>query len=112
MVSRKQIKAYAMEVARQFKPERIILFGSYAYGKPTPDSDVDLLVVIQHRKRNPDKATEIRLKLRAPFPMDLLVRTPQRIQERLALGDFFIREIMTKGKVLYEGHHRGLGAQG
>jgi predicted nucleotidyltransferase len=92
-------------VARQFKPERIILFGSYAYGKPTADSDVDLLVVMRHNQRNVEKAIEIRLALDAHFPLDLLVRTPERIQERIALGDFFMREIVTKGEVLYEAAH-------
>jgi uncharacterized protein len=105
MITRRQIKAYAMEVARQFKPQKIILFGSYAYGKPTPDSDVDLLVVMRHQKRNVEQAIEIRAKLDAPFPMDLLVRTPERVAERIGLGDFFMREIVTKGKVLYEATH-------
>jgi len=102
MTTRRQIQAYAREVARRFKPERIILFGSYAYGHPTPDSDVDLLVVMRHRKQNPEMATKIRLTVHAPFPMDLLVRTPERLQERISLGDLFIREIVSKGLVLYE----------
>jgi predicted nucleotidyltransferase len=104
-ISRQQIKTYAMEVARQFHPQRIILFGSYAYGKPTQDSDVDLLVIMRHNKRNVEQAIEIRTKLDAPFPMDLLVRTPERVTERIGLGDFFMREIVTKGKVLYEAAH-------
>lgn len=94
-----------MKVARQFKPQRIILFGSYAYGQPTPDSDVDLLVVMRHSKRNVEQAIEIRTKVDAPFPMDLLVRTPERVTERIELGDFFMREIVTKGEVLYEAAH-------
>ena len=105
MITQRQIKAYATAVARKFRPQRIILFGSYAYGQPTKDSDVDLLVVMRHRKRNPEKATEIRLKVQAPFPMDLLVRTPKRLQERISLGDFFMREIVDKGIVLYEAPH-------
>ncbi len=105
MVTRPQIKAYAQKVARQFKPQKIILFGSYAYGTPTPDSDVDLLVVMRHTKRNPEQATEIRLAVAAPFPMDLLVRTPERLRERIALGDFFMREVVNKGIVLYESRH-------
>ena len=105
MITQRQIKAYATAVARKFRPQRIILFGSYAYGQPTKDSDVDLLVVMRHRKRNVEKAIEIRSKVDAPFPMDLLVRTPERIQERISLGDFFLREIVNKGKVLYEAPH-------
>ena len=105
MVTRRQIKAYALAVAQQFKPQRIILFGSYAYGKPTPDSDVDLLVIMRHNKRNPEQATEICMKVDPPFPLDLLVRTPERVAERIELGDFFMREIVSKGKVLYEAAH-------
>jgi predicted nucleotidyltransferase len=102
MVTRRQIRAYAAEIGRQFRPQRIILFGSYAYGKPTRDSDVDLLVVMPHRGPNANKATEIRLRVRAPFPMDLLVRSPQKIRQRLAWGDGFIQEVLEKGTVLYE----------
>jgi|SRR5579862_9507215 len=106
MVTRRQIKAYATEIAREFRPRRIILFGSYAYGKPTRDSDVDLLVIMPHKGRGVEKAIEIRLKLRAPFPMDLLVRSPQKIRQRLALGDFFIEEVLDRGEVLYEARDR------
>ncbi len=105
MTTLRQIKAYAAEVARQFKPQKIILFGSYAYGKPTTDSDVDLLVVMPHNRRNVEKAIEIRAKVDAPFPLDLLVRTPERLHERIVLGDFFLREVVAKGKVLYEASH-------
>jgi len=103
MVTRRQINAYAQEIARQFRPRQIILFGSYACGKPTRDSDVDLLVVMPHKGRGVEKAIEIRLKVQAPFPMDLLVRSPQKIRQRLALGDWFIEDILNKGEVLYEG---------
>jgi len=102
MVTRRQIREYVTEIAREFRPRRIILFGSYAYGKPTRDSDVDLLVIMPHRGCGADKATEIRLRVRAPFPMDLMVRTPQKIRRRLAWRDCFIQEVMEKGKVLYE----------
>ena len=97
MVTRRQIREYATEIAREFRPRRIILFGSYAYGKPTRDSDVDLLVIMPHKGRGADKATEIRLRVRAPFPMDLFVRSPQKIRQRLACGDCFIEEILVKG---------------
>lgn len=108
MVTRRQIRAYATEVARLFRPRRIILFGSYAYGKPTRDSDVDLLVVMPHRGSGPEQATRIRLSVRAPFPMDLLVRSPRKIRQRLAWGDCFIEEVLEKGKVLYEASHSGM----
>lgn len=106
MVTRRQIKKYAQEIAQQFRPRQIILFGSYAYGKPTRDSDVDLLVIMPHKGRGIEKAIEIRRRTDAPFPMDLLVRSPQKIRQRLAWGDCFIEEILQKGEVLYEAHHR------
>jgi len=105
MVTRRQINGYAKDIARHFRPQRIILFGSYAYGRPTKDSDVDLMVIMPHRGRGADQATRIRLKVRAPFPMDLLVRSPEKIRQRLAWGDCFIEEILEKGEVLYEAAH-------
>jgi len=101
-VSRRTISAFARKVARQFNPSKIILFGSYAYGKPTADSDVDMLVIMPFKGRGAHKATEILLATDPRFPIDLLVRTPRQIRTRIKLGDFFIREITQKGKVLYE----------
>jgi predicted nucleotidyltransferase len=106
MVTRRQIRKYAQEVGRQFRPRRIILFGSYAYGRPTRDSDVDLLVIMPLKGRGVHKAIEITATVPAPFPMDLLVRSPAKIRQRLAWGDFFIKEILTKGQVLYEAANR------
>ena len=97
-----RILAYAQAVAREFHPERIIFFGSYAYGTPTEDSDVDVLVVMPHDGHPAYKAAEIELKLRPGFPLDLMVRSPQRIRERLAGGDRFVREIFERGSPLYE----------
>ena len=105
MVSRHAIKKFAQEVGRRFKPDRIILFGSYAYGKPTPDSDVDLLVVMPCKGRPLDAALEVRLTVEADFALDLLVRTPAEIRKRLRWGDCFLQEITSKGRVLYEGAH-------
>lgn len=105
MISRRDIKQFANEVARRFRPVRIILFGSYAYGKPTPDSDVDLLVVMPCKGRSLDAALDVRMAVAADFPLDLIVRTPAELRRRLALGDFFLREIVDKGEVLYEGAH-------
>ena len=95
------VRRYARTVAERFHPDRIILFGSHAYGTPHADSDVDILVIMPARNQH-DQAIRIRWELPAPFPMDLLVRTPQNMHWRLAEGDSFLREIMSKGKVLYE----------
>ncbi|MBI5822398.1 MAG: nucleotidyltransferase domain-containing protein [Chloroflexi bacterium] len=100
-VSSRTISALARKIAKQFNPQKIILFGSYAYGKPTKDSDVDMLVIMPFKGRGAKKAMEILLATDPRFPIDLLVRTPEQIKTRTELGDFFIREITQKGKVLY-----------
>jgi predicted nucleotidyltransferase len=105
------IRRFARDVAERFRPERIILFGSHAYGTPHADSDVDLLVVMPaHNKHS--QAVRIRWAVPAPFPMDLLVRTPQELRRRLEEGDTFLTQIVSEGKVLYEGGDARLGAQG
>ena len=102
MISRHSIKKFTDEVARRFKPRRIILFGSYAYGRPSEDSDVDLLVVMSGKGRPQDKALQIRMAVEADFPMDLIVRTPAEMRQRIAWGDSFLQEIAEKGIPLYE----------
>lgn len=102
---RNQIKRLAEQIAREFHPDKIILFGSHAYGRPGPDSDVDLLVIMRFRGRPVRQAITILNKLNVLTPIDLLVRTPEQIQERLALGDQFMREIVERGKVMYEAHN-------
>jgi predicted nucleotidyltransferase len=95
------IRAVAQQIAERFQPERIILFGSYAYGKPRPESDVDLLVVMDTSLRNREQAAQIARAIDYHFGLDLLVRSPRQLAERLALGDFFLQEITERGKVLY-----------
>jgi predicted nucleotidyltransferase len=102
LISLKEIRQFGRKIGREFHAERVVLFGSYAYGEPTADSDVDLLVVLPHVESPAHKAAEICLKLDPSFPVDVLVRTPERVRERLAMGDNFMREIVEKGEVLYE----------
>jgi predicted nucleotidyltransferase len=104
------IQQFAHEVAERFSPERIILFGSHAYGTPHAGSDVDILVVMP-AKNELDQAAKISLAINPPFAVDLLVRTPHALRWRLDEGDWFLREITAKGKVLYEAPHRGVGAE-
>ena len=101
-VTKSSIRKFAMQIARQFNPYKIILFGSYAYGKPTEDSDVDILVIMPFKRRNPEMATEIWMATKPKFPIDIMVRKPGEIKKRLELGDFFMREITEKGTILYE----------
>lgn len=101
------IRAVVKQIAEKFQPEKIVLFGSYAYGKPRPESDVDLLVVMETSLRSRQQRLEISRALSPrPFPLDIIVRTPKELEERIALGDIFLREIMTQGKVVYEQYRR------
>jgi uncharacterized protein len=95
------IRSLARQIAEKFKPEKIILFGSQAYGTPHADSDVDILVIMPARNQL-DQAFKIRLAFDPPFAWDLIVRTPKNIERWLADGESFSTEIMRKGKVLYE----------
>lgn len=105
------IRQYARAVVEQFQPEKIILFGSHAYGKPHADSDVDILVIMPARNEI-DQAVRIDRVIDPLFPLDLIVCSPKNIAWRLKEGDSFLREIMTKGKVLYEKANGPMGAQG
>jgi uncharacterized protein len=105
------IRRYVREVVARFQPEKIILFGSYAYGRPHPDSDVDILVVMPARNEI-DQAVRIDRVVDPTFPLDLIVRTPKNLAWRIEEGDSFLLEVMTKGKVLYEKADSPVGAQG
>jgi predicted nucleotidyltransferase len=96
----------AMNEIEEFGAEKVILFGSYAQGTASPDSDVDLLIVAPFDGRSVDKSVQIRLKLHPTFPVDLLVRTPEKIRQRLQIGDHFIKDLLQEGKVLYEANSR------
>ena len=102
MVSRQEIQATCDDIVREFAPLQVILFGSYGYGTPTEDSDVDLLVVMAiPESETRRQASEIRRSIPHRFPMDLLVRSPEEIAYRLSYNDWFLREITEKGEVLY-----------
>lgn len=105
MVEMDRIKSLSRRIAKEFRPERIILFGSYAYGEPTEDSDVDILVIMPFAGKPVHKAIEIRSKIDPRFPVDLIVRTAEQVQERVAMNDWFMREIVEKGRTLYEGNN-------
>lgn len=106
MVAIEEIKSVSDQIAREFQPEQIVLFGSHAYGTPRSDSDVDLLVVMPYEGQSAYMAIAILERVNPPFPVDLLVRSTEEVQHRMALNDFFLREIMTRGRVLYAAAHR------
>ena len=102
------IRKFARDIAERFRPDRIILFGSYAYGTPHQDSDVDLLVIMPARNTT-DMAIKIRWALMPPFPVDLIVRTPKEMQWRLAERESFLTELVSKGRTLYEKNNQRVG---
>ncbi len=111
LIPRAVIQEYARQIAELFHPEKIILFGSYAYGKPHKDSDVDILVVMPAADEI-NQAVRILEKTNSSFPLDLIVRTPDNLRWRLDEGDWFLREIIGSGTVLYEKAHGGVDSQG
>jgi predicted nucleotidyltransferase len=104
----KQIDRLCREIAREFNPDKIILFGSRAYGKPRPESDVDLLIVMPY-EGSPFKQAGViinhLINTVGIVPIDLLVRTSKEVQARIGMGDRFISEIMKRGRVMYEANH-------
>ncbi|MFX0202210.1 MAG: nucleotidyltransferase domain-containing protein [Candidatus Hodarchaeota archaeon] len=97
-----QIEKFVNEIVHKFDPLRVILFGSYASDKTSPDSDVDLLVIMDFKGRSQLQALKIRKEIQRSFPLDLIVRKPSEINQRLAEGDFFLKEVLKDGKILYE----------
>ncbi len=108
MVKDKKITKIISEVVdkikNEYQPEKIILFGSYAYGKPNNDSDLDLFIVKDTEKRRPERFVEVSKIVhdsQGGIYISPLVYTPDEVEERLALGDQFLEEVFTKGEILY-----------
>src|SRR5580704_11884746 len=104
------IRRFARRIAERFLPDKIILFGSYAYGKPHNESDVDLLVIMR-TKNAIDQSIRISLAFEEPFSLDPIVHTPWQIERGLKDDNWFLREIVEKGKVLYEARDRQMGSK-
>jgi len=102
MATTADIKQLSDTIAREFHPKKIVLFGSHAWGIPTSDSDVDILVILPFEGKNWRMASTIRERVHPAFPLDLLVRTESQINERLNHHDTFFTEVMVKGRVLHE----------
>lgn len=97
------LPAAVARIAQALHPQKIILFGSYAYGNPTPDSDVDLLVVVEPNGSTIDRYLVASASLYPrPFPVDILVKSPEEVEHALAGRDYFVSEIVTQGQVVYE----------
>src|SRR5712692_7115823 len=102
MASQTEIQALADKIVREFHPEKIILFGSHARGDAGPDSDVDLLVIIDSDEHPSRTAAKITYRVHPRrYPLDLIVRSPETIRTRLQMNDWFLRDVMYEGRVLY-----------
>jgi predicted nucleotidyltransferase len=102
-VTEEVLDAIVQRLVSALNPHKIIVFGSYVYGAPSPDSDLDLLVILATQARPVDRYLSVSSLLRPrPFPLDILVKTPEEMARAVAHGDPFIVEILTQGRVLYE----------
>ncbi len=91
------------KIVKEFNPEKIILFGSYAWGNPTDDSDIDFFIIKKSELPRVERQMELRRKLwGSGIPMDLLVYTPEEVKKRLDIEDPFTEYVLKHGKVLYQ----------
>lgn len=109
MIEMDRIKNLSDRIVEEFQPQRIILFGSYAGGTPRSDSDVDLLVVMAYRGNSLNKAWQILTRLKPSFAVDMLVRRPEEIKQRVDNNDWFMREVLERGRILYDAADAGMG---
>ncbi len=105
-IPQEAIDEVVRQIAEKFHPQKIILFGSYARGNPRPESDVDLLVVMDTPLKESRQSLEIRRHLGVMFGLDLMVYTPAQLKKRVDMQDWFLRDILKEGKVLYESGNR------
>lgn len=108
MVGGRKIKeviwAVVEKIKKEYQPEKIILFGSYAYGKPSSDSDLDIFIIKQTDKERRERFVEVKRLVYDPkrkIVFSPLVYTPKEVKDRISLGDDFVNEILEKGDVLY-----------
>ena len=100
-----EINRITEQIKNKYNPEKIILFGSYVWGNPLLSSDIDMFIIKQTDKSFTERICEVYTVLREiqyNFPFEPIVYTPDEVKRRLELGDFFIKKILTKGRVLYE----------
>lgn len=103
-IYQKEIQKITQQIVKNYKPEKVILFGSFAYGKPKPFSDVDLMIIKNTKKRLVDRIKEVLFMIDSNLPLDILVYTPQEFKREVKLGEFIFEDIDKQGKVLYEKH--------
>jgi predicted nucleotidyltransferase len=101
-IPQKAINQVVKQIVEKFKPQKIILFGSYAKGNPRPESDVDLLIVMNTQLREVQQAIQICQQIEYRFGLDLIVHTPKYLADRVKMGDSFLQDVLKEGKVIYE----------
>ena len=104
-IPQEAIDQVVQQIVEKFKPQKIILFGSYARGNPRPESDVDILVVMETPLKEVQQAIQICQQIEYRFGLDLIVHTPKHLAERVKLGDWFLRDVLAEGKVIYESYN-------
>jgi uncharacterized protein len=104
-IPQRAIDRVVEQIVEKFKPQKIILFGSYARGNPRPESDVDLLVVMETPLKESKQSIEILRYLNVMFGLDVIVYTPKHLKERVEMNDWFVRDILEEGKILYEANN-------
>ena len=104
-IPQKAIDQVVDQIVEKFKPQKIILFGSYARGNPRPESDVDMLVVMDTQLREVQQAIQICQQIEYKFGLDLIVHTPKYLAKRIKMGDWFLLDVLKEGKVIYEVHN-------
>ncbi len=102
-IPQEAIDEVVRQIAEKFRPQKIIIFGSYARGNPRPESDVDILVVMATELKESQQSLLIRHHLNLFFGLDLILYTPKHLEERIAMGDYFVQDVLKEGKVVYEG---------
>lgn len=102
MSKHQYLQQVVQRIANTFHPISIILFGSYAYGTPSIHSDLDILIVTRTKNTSEERHQQVQELFRErTVPMDFVIRTPKEIRQRIQRGDFFLEEIIHKGKILY-----------
>jgi predicted nucleotidyltransferase len=101
-IPQEAIDYVVQQIAEKFHSLKIVLFGSYAYGEPRPESNVDLLVITDSPMKESELSFQIRKNIEYNFGIDFIVKTPGNLKRRIELGDAFLKEITNKGKVVYE----------